>query len=322
MKPLFITSAYGEMYAPFLLVTLESLAVSHCGCPVRIYWQDFSPAVVNALRTAFPDYVFYKTNYDLAGSAQIRIPSKLNLWHEALEAAPDGPVCLIDSDVIMRKNIISYFREMEADVLFTDKPEQFPLNTGVMLFHNGPAAKAFMRMWHTHTLALIDDEQALHIAISDKHPYGAADQMSLHLMLTYSPPRKQYEISANGLIVRLSALPCEELNETRSISITDKTHIIHYKGGWRDILLYGRNFTRNRPRKQSRDMYQLYLQTYLNAQRRLQRSGITAAREIFPLTIPFYLRPQDVTERAGMYPFWHLWSLGKQIVRRLKKIFY
>jgi hypothetical protein len=316
----FITSAYGDRYAPFLLVTLESLRKSYSGEDVRVYWQDISPEKIGLLMKGFPEYRFIETHLDIKGDIAQKISSKVRLWYQAVCDAPDGPTCLLDSDVLVLRDFSHFFGEA-TDIVFTDKLGLFPLNTGVMLVNNSARVRIFMEDWLKKTLEIIRSPEQLAVATSINYPYGGADQMAFHLMLHYQPGQYEYSFLTDEGEVVLQSVPCELLNETRSTPLTKHHHIIHYKGGWRNIILRGDSFTRNRPKADSIEMYCLFLQTYLEATSRLDDLSPLSASETLPIVIPFYLDIRSMSERPGMYLIFYIWAYGKKFLRKIFSFF-
>jgi len=65
-------------------------------------------------------------------------------------------------------------------------------------------------------------------------------------------------VSIDGQVFLFKGVNCIELNEIRCTSITNKTHIIHYKAGWHPILFKRSAFTVNRPKDLCLEMFSYY----------------------------------------------------------------
>lgn len=249
-----------------LLVFLHSVAASNPGARVSVYWQDIPERLLAGLRAVSPHADFVRTEFDFAGDPIQRISSKVLCWARAAEENErETELVFCDSDTLVRSDLSGFFASDEADVVFTTKPENVPLNSGVMLARGGAAATAFFRAWRDETVRILKTPEIFAQANDEAQPYGGTDQMSLHQMLGYERGREAYTVTCGGLAVRLRAEPCARLNETNSRPLSDEIHVVHYKAGWQAILLRGRPFSRFRPRAESWEMLTLFLETLTEA---------------------------------------------------------
>ena len=309
----FISTAYGTQYIGFLLVTLFSIHKSNSESKMSVYWQDMDEEHIKALSDVLPEADFHETNFDLAGDYVTRISSKVHLWERAVSEHPDTCLCLLDSDTLVLKNIDSFF-ENEFDIGFTVKDEQFPINTGVVLVkNNNPLSLQFFAQWKRRTLEILSDKESFKMANSIHYPYGGSDQMSFYQMIGYKRGVNEYEVVMGNSKLKLRAFSCSVLNETRSTQITPDHHIIHYKGGWRNVLLKGENFPKTRPRHDSREMYLLYLRTYCEAIE-LLKSHSRIGEKDFGIKIPFYVKYETFEENRFLYSLYYMKNIAKNAV--------
>lgn len=291
----FIVANYGTRHLGLLLAHLESVARSHPDAAHSVYWQDIPERFIAAMRAAFPRVEWVRTEFDFARDPIQRISSKVLCWARAgADHADEGELVFCDSDTLVRRDLASFFAARDADVIFTTKPENVPLNTGVLLAHGGPAATAFLRAWCDATVAILCSPEEYAKANDAAYPYGGTDQMSFYQLLGYSREQSRYtmQVDADGAReVRLRAEPCARLNETNSRPLTDDIHIVHYKAGWQSILLDGRPFSRFRRRADSWEMLGLFLETFAQGLARVNAAtgGNFTARD-FRIHRPWYYR--------------------------------
>ncbi len=300
----FIVANYGTRHLGMLLAHLDSVARSHPAARQTVYWQDIPARAITALKATFPKVDWVETAYDFAGDPLQRISSKVLCWARAAEEHATEPALVFcDSDTLVRRDLTPFFTGHDADVVFTTKPENVPLNSGVLLARGGPAATAFFRAWRDATTAILKDPAQFAEANDQSKPYGGTDQMSLFQLLGYARERDTYTIrcgAAEGeepIEVRLRAEPCARLNETNSRPLSAigpgrDIHVIHYKAGWQRILLDGRPFSRFRPRKESWDMFVYFMDTFRGAFTRLNSASGEkfTAREMGVQQPWYYLR--------------------------------
>ena len=284
-----------------LLVFLRSVARSHPGARVAVYWQEIPARLMAGIRAVSPHADFIETTFDFARDPIARISSKVLCWARgAEEFAHERELVFCDSDTLVRRDVGWAF-EGEGDVVFTTKPENVPLNTGVMLARGGAAATAFFRAWCAATVRILETPELFAQSNDPSLPYGGTDQMSLHQMLGYSRDRALYKIGD----ATLRAVPCARLNETNSRALAEKICVVHYKAGWQAILLRGRPFSSFRPRVASWEMLSLFLETFLAALRDANAAtdeGLTA--HDFGIACPWYWREGKFS--APLYAVWRV----------------
>lgn len=202
----FVICAYGNSYIGMLLTTLESIASTHRDDSVSVFWQDMEEYKISLISKCYPKFEFNRTDFDLSRNLTHRIALKTLLWEKAMLTLEDSHICFLDGDTLVRKSIHPFFQS-EFDITFTDKPEKFPLNTGVMLVKNSLASKKFFTAWKKETLAILKNPEKLKNSTSVSYPYGAPDQMSFYHLISYKQNLRNYHLSIEGDKVLLKAVP-------------------------------------------------------------------------------------------------------------------
>lgn len=318
----FVTSAYGESYIGLLLTALYSIHQSNPTAKISVYWQDINEQRIQLLQQAFPMAEFVKTDYALQNDYRQRIASKTLLWEEAIERITATCICLLDSDVLVLRNIATFF-DSDFDIAFTVKPEQFPINTGVMLVQKSAGSERFFAEWRQRTLNILADPEQFAQANATDLPYGAADQMSLYQLVGYASDKTNFAVRLNDDTFKVISYPCAQLNETNSVPITPEHAILHYKGGWRAILLEGKGFHKYRTKQDSFEMYLCYLQTYAAAISALQNVDHHINQNEWGIKIPTYINQDSWEEIRWRYQLFtveqlaaRLFDLGMKAYRR------
>ena len=308
----FIVANYGPRHAGMLLAHLHSVARSHPDAAVSVYWQDIPGHLLDALRTVCPNGQFEQTNYNFAQNPLQRISSKVLCWARAAEEhEADAMLVFCDSDTLIRRNLRRFFDIGSEHIVVTVKPENVPLNSGVVLARGGPEASAFFRAWRDETLSILQTPELFSQANDLSKPYGGTDQMSLYRLLNYSPETELYMVKCGEHQVRVGTEPCAMLNETNSRPLTDQIHVVHYKAGWQRILIDGRPFSRFRPRAASWEMMEFFLETFSEA---LARANVATGRHYtaseFGIRWPWYYRSGQFSPPA--YAAWRVKEAAKR----------
>jgi hypothetical protein len=269
-----------------------------------------------------------ETHFKFAEDKIQRISSKTLAWEFAVHQQPEGAcVCLLDVDTLVRRDLGKFFAEADCDVVFTYKSGGFVLNSGVLLCRINARSRAFFERWRADSVAILGDPERFRQSSDPGLPYGGADQMALHQTLGYREGETHYRAEIAGKTVHFRGEPCEALNETRSVPLGERAHILHYKGGWQPILLDGRRFSRHRPKAVSWEMYLFYLENFERALRRLnEAAGTSFTARDFHLQIPAYVHERNPVLRSLRYASFvaadslaDVFSLGRAIVRRLSR---
>ncbi len=325
----FLVATYGEKHIGMLLAHVHAIRRIHPDAGIEVYHQDLPARQFEALAKTYPEVKWIETKFNFATDKIQRISSKTLAWEYAIRQQPEGEeVCLLDVDTLVIKDLRPFFADPSIDVIFTYKPAGgFVLNSGVMLCRATAGTLAFFERWREETVKILKDPELFNQANDSKLPYGGGDQMSLHQILGYRCGQTTYDCEIAGQRVRFHGEPCEVLNEIRSVPITDRTHLIHYKGGWQPILLEGRAFSKYRPKADCWEMYLLYLDTFEEALRTLnERAGTAWTARDFHLAIPGYVREPAGSRRQLSYGFfvacnrirstWEFWQAGCRFLAR------
>jgi hypothetical protein len=315
----FITSAYGDAYIGFLLTNLFSIEASNPHAAITVYWQDISSSLTVSIQAAFPRVTFITTSFSFSTDIIERISSKTRIWAQACAEYPEAMLCFVDSDTLVLQDVRSAFTE-DADIWFTEKDERVPLNTGVLFAKTSPAVVSFFAEWKDQTLAIIKNKESFAEANSSKLPYGGADQMSLYKMIGYERGKKVYSCEAHKGQVIVRAHACSMFNETRSVPISEETHIIHYKGGWHPILLQGAGFSRNRPRLVSWEMYIHYLDSVDQVFAKMKKMDPSFTMANMHIKYPWYMNKETKALRPMLYILFLIKDALYWGVRKLKRL--
>lgn len=183
-------------------------------------------------------------------------------WTPTLDKLGEGErIVLIDCDTVIIKPIDRFF-DFDFDLAYTFYKDHFApygtpsmmktskgrnrINTGVMLCKNSDPLKKFFQEYLRRVENFLDagsplggeflatDQDALMWMLSNggldwERPY--LDLINLEWSAIYENDQaKTYKL-------KVKTFSCKELNEPESIGEpTEETHIIHYKGGWRDVI--------------------------------------------------------------------------------------
>ncbi len=311
----FITSLFGNRHVGMLLPFLYSIEKSNPNAAISVYWEDISEDTIGLMKRAFPMVDWVETHFDFSTDTTKRISSKMLVLNQAAQEkclSEQGWLVFLDVDILVRADILSFLEPIQSEGVLTYRDSLFPINSGVVVFRSGKKSAQFFRAWLNKTQEILATPDLYAQANNKLLPYGGADQMALHLLLDYQTSQRQYQYALpDGQSLSLETQPCEDLNETYSVPITERTRIIHYKGGWRSILFENGPFTKNRTKKDSWGMFVYYHQTYREALRLFnQKTGLHSAPEHFGLTTPWYLNPHTGEERFGLYmPYWFIWQI-------------
>jgi len=317
----FITPLFGDRHANMLLPFLYSIEKSNPRAFVSVYWEDIRPEFIQLLSSAFPRVEFIQTNFNFSKDITHRISSKTLVWEQAAHDKQDTSEWLvfIDTDTLIIGDIASYIQPIRADGIFTFRNGPFPINSGVVIFRSSQEMAHFFSLWQKKTSEILNTP-ALYKQANDRTlPYGGADQMAIHLLLNYQRETITYHVNVKNKTLTLWMAPCEDLNETYSAPITNRTRIIHFKGGWRSILFEKGYFTKNRPKEDSWDMYILYIQHFQEAVLRLNRTGNSRyTLKDFQFSVPFYINPLTYRERPFLYRLFFVQSWIRRLPQRIR----
>jgi hypothetical protein len=258
----------------YTFVLLQSLADNAPGERITIYWQDIDSDVMEALSACYPDVSFLETSFYISGSYTQKIPAKMHLWTKAVNEYTEN-LCFVDSDAIVAKSPAIFLETYKEDIIFTDKKEQFHINTGVMLVRPSNMVRNFFMLWTAEIMNIITDSELLDRAISTKNHYGAADQMAFYELIGYQPDKQKYILPSDFGTISLRSVPCDILNQTNSVPLDDGIFVYHYKGAWRDILRKN-TFTPARTRSDSLPMLLQFIHYHRLSIAKIKKLGATS----------------------------------------------
>lgn len=315
----FIIALYGNRHRGTLLPLLYSIRTSNPDAGITLAWEEIDESFMDIIRKSFPEVELLKTDFHFGTDITKRISSKTLMWEYTVKKRTDEKLALIDADVIVAKNISSFFTGYKADIIYTvDHNNRYPINTGVILCHSTEEVQSFFSDWRKETQYIFQDPELYKMANNKKLIYGGTDQMAIQRLIKFKKGKNKYNY---GKLV-IAGVPRNQLNETNSVPIAKDTYIIHYKGGWNDILFYGRNFTLNRPKIASWEMYIYYLKTYRDSINYInKKTGHHFSPENFGLAIPFYLNRKTFQESKGLYIFYYIYAWIKAFPFRINRYF-
>ena len=257
---------FGNEQINYLFVLLQSIIDTYQdeAC-VIVYYAGVDEKYIDEIRQKAP-FVILRECKDLDYSNRdciVKASFKTAGWCKIIEEQrwPEY-LAFLDVDTLIVKRIDGYFKDLRPDIVYTYKTNEdenlrWPINSGVILVNNSNFILKFFKEWKNRTfnvLHLPENERLRHC-----HFWGGEDQAAMSGFLR-TRDRELYSktICYNGIL--LQGIPCEELNETRCVPITGKTHIIHYKGRWRPVLK-GEGFTQHRPKEKCQVMFNLWKNT-------------------------------------------------------------
>lgn len=256
----FVISTYGDEYVPFLTVCLSSLRETHPKDKVVVFWNDISQREMSLLLENFHDVEFTKQDINVSSNDFIqRISMKMRLWKEIIHNRKIGEaLCFLDSDILVYKNVTELIKG-DYDLIYTWKPEKYPINTGVIVVKNSEKIRKFFDLWHDENERIINDPVLLEEALNKT---GGGDQQALINLMDTDGYDKDFTRRFDFGDIKFKAVPCDLLNQTNSVPINSGSYIFHYKAGWHPILLKEEGFTENRSVETSYEMYSYWINYY------------------------------------------------------------
>jgi len=264
----FATALFGDNQINCLYALLQSISkVYQKEVCVIVYYASVSPENIREIKRKAPS-VFLREDKSLDYSSknfECRASFKTVGWCKIIEEQrwPEYLVFL-DVDTLVVKKVDKYFDKYFGckDIGFTFKTHEdenlnWPINSGVILVRNNDCSLKFFRCWRDRTLEILRGNKKQRSNFT--RLWGGEDQAALGDILG-TRNRKSYSEGVVSNCILFQGFPCEELNETRCVPITEKTHIIHYKGWWHQVLVSG-EFSSARPQKKCAEMYKFWKQT-------------------------------------------------------------
>ena len=275
----FFLSLYGAKYLPFLRVCLESISRHHPEARITVWWEDIPKLEIKLLRLLHPGINLEPIGIAATQENNHQRLVSIKLRHQAafLEGCREGElIAFLDVDTLVMEPLHEHLSN-DFDVLFTWKPEQFPLNAGIFFARKNLVTVQFFQTWLLRTEARLKDSEALRRAMTT---FGSADQFELAQLIStyYSTHDFVNEYSFGS--VKIALRPCSVLNETNSLPLDSGAKIFHLKGGWHPILLEGAPYTKWRTKQDCEDLANYWKS--LDAQETIQswRSFVLSAARL------------------------------------------
>jgi hypothetical protein len=232
---------------------------------IKVLYNNLSKNWVNNTEKKIDmvEFIFSETNNDLQNFSRTKLPSmKIELWYKALKTCEGNErIVLLDSDMVVLKNMDKYFRE-NFDIGYTFKTSEdenlnWILNTGIILVNNLEKSLSFFELWKERVNYILSNQDLDNIAGRD---WGAADQAALGEYLNIKGYRDCFQdIIKENCCFR--GFKCCELNETRCVPISESLHIIHFKGLWHKVLSE-KKFNEWRTKEKCLQMYNVWNDLY------------------------------------------------------------
>ena len=296
----FALCAYGDAYAGMLLTCLHSIRRSNADADVSVFWQDISPRLADALKQAFPEVEFVKTTFAMHRDYDRAISQKVLLWYEVVARHEGEDLCLLDTDTLVTGEVAAHL-PAAAQIAYTVRPGKWAINTGVMLVRGAHTA-AFFAAWRDLTIEIVESDDQSAAALRQ---YGGMDQMSFARLVQYDQGMPTTQVEAGGHTFTCTALSGDVLNQTRPVDEPTTAAILHYKGAWQNLLLKGQSISSTPDGAEREPMYELYLQTFVEALARVHAHRPALPGAAFGVRVPFYfdadLRPRPGRRRAFHY---------------------
>ena len=248
MKPLrFYTNCYGNKFAPYLYVLLQSIdEIYGSDAQAIVYYDDLAIDAVSSIKRKMPHAKLYHYNlrqrggffYERKGEphkAQFQIAKARHFITASVDDALDGPMVILDCDMLVTKRLDEYVSYVDnCDMVFTYKSEpdeqlQWPINSGIQIINNSLKIRKFYSLWHNETNWIIRHNG------DPRNLWGGMQQAAFgRIIKTRDIEDYKNGFARNGCHLR--GVPCKYLNETRRTQEFDDACIVHYKGHWRGVL--------------------------------------------------------------------------------------
>ncbi len=262
----FATVLFGNEQIKYLYVLLQSIAETYCeeAC-VIVYYAGVDEKYIEEIRRKAPS-VLLRECLELDYSDEdwkVKASFKTQGWYKIIsEQRWPEHLAFVDVDTLIVNPIDHYF-DTNADVIFTYKTNEdenlkWPINSGVILANNDDEqALEFLKEWSDDTFLVINAEE--NIRLKQRHSWGGEDQAAMGYFIGNDTKKYSGTIVTHNILFQ--GVPCEELNECRCVPITNKTHIIHYKGKWRPVLAGKGWDPKWRPQEKCQEMFNLWHDT-------------------------------------------------------------
>lgn len=277
-------AAYGARYESFLSACLESIHESMPSALVEAWIGNMDAHSQSILESAFPNVTFRTSEpVDETIGYTALVSGKLEQWSAWFARTSNGDRCfLLDADTLVRSDLFEHFPQT-CNLLFTYKPEKWPLNVGVVGAISSPVSRKFFLEWLFRTRAILASSQGTDEAVATA---GAVDQFAFLELLgvtkdldTLALGPGPYSIEISGETVFAQGIECRILNQTNSVPHDDPAVVLHYKANMRDVIEHDGRFNSARPAESSRDMVGVWESTYRRFCERTLPSYVASGKE-------------------------------------------
>ena len=237
----FILSNYGEKYFGYVLVCIYSIQKSNPNAIIHLFWQDMDSDKITAFKNFFSNVNFIQTNFNFSKDEAKRISSKTIVLDYAIKKLPleeNTQICIIDADTMVLKDISVFFTDSFDLGITDDRKRTTPLNTGVLFARYSKNTIYIFETWKNETFKIFDCKEKTKVSL--QRPYSGVDQMSMWEMIDYSNRIESVSsINIAGEVVCIKRFDCKVANHIYNGEIAKDTMILHFKGVWNDLLIYG-----------------------------------------------------------------------------------
>lgn len=285
MKDRIFVAAYGVRYEAFISTFLESVRESMPSVHVEAWIGNMDAHSQSLLELAFPAVTFRVSEpVDETVGYKHLVSGKLEQWSAWFQGTDDGDRCfLLDADTLVRSDLFEHFPR-GCDVLYTSKPERWPLNLGVVGAVSSPESRAFFRELLEGSRVILAQPKKTAEAVEVA---GAVDQYAFLQLLDVVNDSDApvlgpgpYRIGIGGHTVVLSGIECRILNQTNSVPHDDPAVVLHYKAKMRDVIEHDGRFNGARPAETSRDMVGVWEMAYRRFCERALPRFVASGREL------------------------------------------
>ena len=241
----FLTGIYGDGFAPYLHVLLNSIdEVYGSDAKVYIYHDNLCDETIKeinrkspqAIMRHFPMRVERKYQYGSILAKWQLIAHERQFLTKGVNDLSDGPLVILNSDMLFLRKIDKFLPEdNDFDIAFTYKTEKdealkWPINCGLMIIDNSVRVRKFFNYWQEVT----DDILINGLALGDEY-WGGIQQASFGRIIQ-ERNNQSYREGFTRHDCKLAGIPCKYLNETRRTQNLSDSYVLHYKSLWRHCL--------------------------------------------------------------------------------------
>ncbi len=251
---------FNDSFVHYLHALLQSIDdVYHGSTNIYVYYMDISDSVVEEIRRKMPEVHLvpfegpprpdthdWQCNYDMC------------MWRQQLADIDATRFVMFNTDMLLVKPLDHYF-DQPFDIGFTykthiDENLSLPINSGMVLVRKSDRTVRFFGIWTRTTMHILK--------AGDNDPLWGGGQQDAFGYILGTRRQQDYQAGFVRLGCRLQGFTCRELNDVRRFPVVDKrTHILHYKAGWRQVLPDG-TWTKQIPEEKGQQAFDLWRGAY------------------------------------------------------------